>query len=381
MDKKILYQSEIEITTIFDQVLAYVQEKYDIRYNEISLEFEIKLKEGIWEELNINSLFVELVKSGISIPINKLEILLRNHLVEKYNPIIEYFENLPEWNGENHIKKLAGFIKTTDDESFLYHFEKWLTRVVLCLFKSDYVNKQCLILFNTLQNTGKTSFLRFLTPKKLIKYYTEDISVDKDGLTALCKNMIINIDELSMMSKTDVNLLKSFISKSSVNLRLPYERKAQLMQRCCSFAGSTNRSDFLTDETGSVRWLIFEVLKIDFSYSLEVNIDEVWGQAYYNAFKRKDFNAELTAQDIAENEKRNEQFKIISLEQELIYANFEKSDNLEDFLTASDIMLEINNTIGIKLNNIKVGKALASLDYKRMMHPQKRIYGYLIRKK
>lgn len=284
-----------------------------------------------------------------------------------------------EW--ENHIKKLAGFIKTTDDESFLYHFEKWLTRVVLCLFKSGYVNKQCLILFNTLQNTGKTSFLRFLTPKKLIKYYTEDISVDKDGLTALCKNMIINIDELSIMSKTDVNLLKSFISKSSVNLRLPYERKAQLMQRCCSFAGSTNRSDFLTDETGSVRWLIFEVLKIDFSYSLEVNIDEVWGQAYYNAFKRKDFNAELTAQDIAENEKRNEQFKIISLEQELIYANFEKSDNLEDFLTASDIMLEINNTIGIKLNNIKVGKALASLDYKRMMHPQKRIYGYLIRKK
>ena len=104
MDKKILYQSEIEITTIFDQVLAYVQEKYDIRYNEISLEFEIKLKEGIWEELNINSLFVELVKSGISIPINKLEILLRSHLVEKYNPIIEYFENLPEWNGKIILK-------------------------------------------------------------------------------------------------------------------------------------------------------------------------------------------------------------------------------------------------------------------------------------
>lgn len=379
--QKILYQSEVGTTSVFDRVLNYINEKYEIRYNEISLEFEIKLKNEDWNELNINSLFVEILQSGISISMNKLEIFLRSHLIKKYNPITEYFTNLPQWNGENHIEKLAKFVQTTDEKVFLYHFEKWLTRAVLCSFKAGYVNKQCLILFNTKQNTGKTSFLRFLIPKKLAKYYTEDISVDKDGLIALCKNLIINIDELSVMSKTDVNVLKSFISKSAVNTRLPYERKAQLMERCCSFVGSTNRSDFLTDETGSVRWLIFEVLKIDFSYSEVIDIDKVWSQAFYNAFKRKDFIAELSAEDILENEKRNEKFKQISIEQEVISVNFEKSDNDNDFLTATDIMLLVNQSMGIKLNNIKIGKALVSLGYQRFKHSQKQIYGYSIRKK
>ena len=77
------------------------------------------------------------------------------------------------------------------------------------------------------------------------------------------------------------------------------------MYRTSSFCGSTNRSDFLTDETGSVRWIIFEVFEIDFNYSKEININQVWAQAYHNAFERKNYNPELTAEDLIENEKRN----------------------------------------------------------------------------
>jgi hypothetical protein len=72
-----------------------------------------------------------------------------------------------------------------------------------------------------------------------------------------------------------------------------------------------------TDETGSVRWQIFEVLEIDFNYSKEININQVWAQAYFNAFERKNYNPELTAEDIQENEKRNEKYKQVSLEQKL----------------------------------------------------------------
>ena len=106
-------------------------------------------------------------------------------------------------------------------------------------------------------------------------------------------------DELAVLSKSDVNTLKSFISKSSANIRLPYARKAEFLERICSFVGSTNRTDFLTDETGSIRWLIFEVYSFDFEYSKEIDMDKVWAQAYYNAFERKNYNPELTATDIA----------------------------------------------------------------------------------
>lgn len=376
-----LYQTDSGSVTVFDKITNYLNQKYQVRYNEIALEFEIRTENEDWEELNINSLFIELIQSGINITLNKLEILLKSHLIDKYNPIYNYFKNLPKWNSENHIQKLANYITTTDNQSFQKHFEKWLTRAVLCSLKKGYINKQCFVLFNTKQNSGKTSFLRFLIPTQLEKYYTEDIGIDKDGLISLCTSMIINIDELSVMSKIDVNTLKSFISKNTINARLPYDRKSSLMHRTASFCGSTNRSDFLTDETGSVRWQIFEVLEIDFNYSKEININQVWAQAYFNAFERQNYNPELTAEDIQENEKRNEKYKQVSLEQEIILTHFEKSENKIDFLTATDIMLAMNNALGVRLNIIKIGKALTTLNYERIKHSKRQVYGYLIKRK
>ena len=376
-----LYKSSKGSVTVFDKIIKYIGKKYQLRFNEIALEFEIKTENGDWTELNLNSLYIELTQAGINIAFNKLEILMRSHLISIFNPFENYFQNLEKWDGENHIQRLTSFVKTTDTEPFQIHFEKWLTRSVLCALKKGYINKQCFVFYNTKQNSGKTSFLRFLIPPSLEKYYTEDIGVDKDGLIALCKNFIINIDELSVMSKTDVNILKAFISKNTVNARLPYDRKSSLMYRTSSFCGSTNRSDFLTDETGSVRWIIFEVLEIDFGYSKEININQVWAQAYHNAFERKNYNPELTAEDLIENEKRNEKFKQITLEQEILITHFEKSENKNDFLTATEIMLAMSNALGVRMNNVKIGKALTALNFERIKHSKKQIYGYLIKRK
>ena len=379
--EKKLYQVDTATNTIFDRIRKYLAKKYQLRFNEIALEFEIKTENGDWTELNLNSLYIELTQAGINIAFNKLEILMRSHLISIFNPFENYFQNLEKWDGENHIQRLISFVKTTDTEPFQIHFEKWLTRSVFCALKRGYINKQCFVFYNTKQNSGKTSFLRFLIPPSLEKYYTEDIGVDKDGLIALCKNFIINIDELSVMSKTDVNILKAFISKNTVNARLPYDRKSSLMYRTSSFCGSTNRSDFLTDETGSVRWIIFEVLEIDFNYSKEININQIWAQAYYNAFERKNYNPELTAEDLIENEKRNEKFKQVSLEQEILISHFEKSENKNDFLTATEIMLAMSNALGVRMNNVKIGKALTALNFERIKHSKKQVYGYLIKRK
>lgn len=376
-----LYQVDTATNTIFDRIRKYLAKKYQLRFNEIALEFEIKTENGDWTELNLNSLYIELTQAGINIAFNKLEILMRSHLITVFNPFQNYFQNLEKWDGENHIQRLTSFVKTTDAEPFQIHFEKWLTRSVFCALKRGYINKQCFVFYNTKQNSGKTSFLRFLIPPSLEKYYTEDIGVDKDGLIALCKNFIINIDELSVMSKTDVNILKAFISKNTVNARLPYDRKSSLMYRTSSFCGSTNRSDFLTDETGSVRWIIFEVLEIDFGYSKKININQVWAQAYHNAFERKNYNPELTAEDLVENEKRNEKFKQITLEQEILISHFEKSENKNDFLTATEIMLAMSNALGVRMNNVKIGKALTALNFERIKHSKKQVYGYLIKRK
>lgn len=376
-----LYQIEGDSTTVFDKIIAYLNQKYQIRFNAIALEFEIKIQNSDWTELNLNSLYIELTQAGIKTTLNKLEILMRSHLIPKYNPLEEYFKSLPEWDGEDQIGKLCGYIKTVDDRHFKIHFEKWMTRAVLCALKDGYVNKQCLVLYNTHQNSGKTTFLRFICPPELQMYYIENISGDKDGLIALCKNLVVNVDELSIMARQDVDALKSFISKNTVNVRLPYDRKSTLLRRTASFCGSTNKFDFLTDETGSVRWQIFEILSINFEYQHEVDITQVWAQAFYNAFERKSYNPELTQEDVRENEIRNDRFKQVSLEQEILINHFEKSETINEFLTPSEIMLAMNRALGVRLSIVKIGKALTAMQYERVKHPKRQVYGYLIRRK
>ena len=381
-EDKMLYQTDTVGKTIFDRTLKYLNSKYSLRFNTISLEFEIKrTSDKKWSDLNLNSLFIELAQSGIDIPVNKLEILVRSHLIDQYNPISEYFESLEQWDGEDHIKNLCSYVKTNNDNAFLYHMEKWFTRAVLCALEKEKINKHCLVLANTIQNSGKSTYLRFFIPRKLMNYLSEDIGLDKDSRIKLCKNLIINLDELSILAKADINSLKAFISKTHINERLPYARKAEYLERICSFVGSTNKTDFLTDESGSVRWIIFEVTeKINFNYSMEINIDKVWSQAYFNAYKRKGFNPELTLADISENEKRNERFTQMTLEQEMVNKFFEPSDNLEEFKTATEVMMDLS-TQGIRLNHLKIGRALSSFKFPRVKHPQRQIYGYLIRLK
>ena len=381
-EDKMLYQTGAVSKTIFDRTLKYLNSKYSLRFNTISLEFEIKRSlDKKWSSLNLNSLYIELIQSGIDIPVNKLEILVRSHLINQYNPISEYFESLEDWDGEDHIKNLCSYVKTNDDNAFLYHMEKWFTRAVLCALEKEKINKHCLVLANTIQNSGKSTYLRFFIPRKLMNYLSEDIGLDKDSRIKLCKNLIINLDELSILAKTDINSLKAFISKTHINERLPYARKAEYLERICSFVGSTNKTDFLTDESGSVRWIIFEVIeKINFNYSLEIDIDKVWSQAYFNAYKREGFNPELTLADISENEKRNERFTQMTLEQEMVNKFYQPSDNLEEFMTATEVMIDLNSQ-GVRLNHLKIGRALSSFKFPRVKHPQRQIYGYLIRLK
>ena len=84
----------------------------------------------------------------------------------------------------------------------------------------------------------------------------------KDGLIALTENFLINMDELSTMSRYEVNALKSMFSKDRIKVRLPFEKRATSLPRIASFIGSTNKTQFLNHETDSVRFINFEVVEL-----------------------------------------------------------------------------------------------------------------------
>ena len=367
------------VPNIFDITENYLSDRYDFRYNEIALELEFKLKKATeFKSINENSLYIELQKKGIKISINNLLAILRSEYVTNFNPIKNYFLELPKWDGQLHIQKLATYVASFDKKQFEYHFIKWCVRTVKCVFEEDYFNKQALVLVHKGQSSGKSTFCRFMCPPSLSNYIAEDLSNDKDARILLAKNFLINLDELAILSKKEINQLKSYFSKTVINERLPYDRKNSILPRVCSFIGSTNMSTFLNDETGSVRWLCFELTSpINFAYKTEIDINKVWAQAY--ELSKKNFDAELSFKDVQENEKRNSKYTTLSPEHEIIskYFRIPEIETNQQFMTSSDIM----HYLSIKyqrLNHISIGKAMTSLGYERIKDKERQVYGYMV---
>ena len=369
-------------TNKFIQAEDYLSCNFDLRYNTISLNIEGKRKnETSYKVVNENDLFIELNKAGVLISLNHLLAILKSNYVKEYDPFKHYFESLPKWDEQfDYIKFLATHVKAVDQENFYYHFKKWIVRVVATAIEDNYFNKQALILVHSKQNSGKSTFCRFLCPPSLRDYIAEDFSFDKDSRIALAKNLIINIDELSTLDKTDINKLKATLSKDKINERLPYDRKNSIISRKCSFLGSTNKTEFLTDETGSCRWLCIEISEINWLYKNKVNIDQVYSQAY-SLYKSKAFEYDMTIEDIAMIQERNKSYEFLTTERELIETYFQPAREKEEynFRTATDITMRLSTIVlnTVKINPVQIGKALTALGYEITKNKKKR-KGYFI---
>jgi predicted P-loop ATPase len=374
---------------IFSITERYLSKKYEFRRNTVSFEVEIREKNeteqdvNIWKHTNLNDLYVELQKAGVLITEAKLKALLKSRWVQDYNPFLAYFESLEGDAESDYILKFCEYVECgTPDEwfEFLDEFTKTLIRCVACSLGKAF-NKQCFVMVSPVQNIGKTSFIKFLCPPEFQDYYTEEMSFDKDGLIALSSNFIINLDELSVIAKSDLNTLKTYFSKDSIKVRLPYEAKASTAKRLCNFFASTNNEDFLNDPTGSVRWVAFYIKNINFAYSKNIDIDKIWYQAYQLYLSGK--TGKLNQKDIEQNEKRNTKFTKITNEMEFIQKYCTPDPDKVFFYTVTEIQEKLTKFNTTKINTPNISKALQALGYKRVSKRTETrdfpVYGYYLK--
>ena len=354
------------------QMIRFLLSKYDFKNNVVLNDIMAREKgKGTYNPVNPNTLYIEARSAGYRTSINEINIFLWSDYIPRTNPFKEYFEKVDgQWKEENHgdyIQRFSEYIQVADQERFAFQFKKWLVRCVACALDDDYFNKQALIFVQEAQHGGKTTLTRFLIPEDLKEYSTENISVDKDSLIALCQNFGIIQDELSTLSRMEINAQKTLMSKSAIKVRHPYDRKPKLEPRRASIWGSTNKDEFLTDETGSVRWLCFNVMEINFDYKKDIDINLVWSQAYH--LYQTGFKYEMTTEEIFENERANNLYKTLSVEAELIHKYFTPAtaDSYEEFLTATEISTILTTLIDskLKINPVEVGKSLKMLGFRQ----------------
>ncbi|MDY7394044.1 VapE family protein [Aureibaculum sp. 2210JD6-5] len=360
--------------TIFHIVEDYLYKNYDLRFNTILLDVEMKAKNAKeWRICNEDSLFIEMQKKGIKIQMAKLISILKSDFVPEYNPITNYFKSLEKWDGTDHIKNLCKYITTSNPNDFEYHLKKWLARSVKCMLIKGYFNKQAFIITDNGngQNIGKSHFTKWLCPPTLpVNRSFEDSK--KDNILKLATNTFIILDELDGISRKDLNGLKALFSMDEIRVRLPYARREETVQRIANFIGSTNEENFLVDPTGSVRWLVFDVSAIDWDYSKKIDIHKIWSQAFALA-KDVYFDESFTKEDVKNNELRNQAYQVRTAETEIISLLFEVPNELNldkmEHQTATEILIFIKANSSLnRLSSVGVGRALKLLKFPRVKH-------------
>jgi predicted P-loop ATPase len=152
---------------------------------------------------------------------------------------------------------------------------RWMIATVARIFKPGCKVDFALILEGD-QGKLKSTALRILAEP----WFTDDVAElgSKDCAMQLAGRLILEIGELSSMTRADLDKVKAFMTRTDDRYRPPYGRRLIAQPRQCSFAGTSNRRDYLTDETGGRRWLPVWCSKID-KDALYHDRDQLWAEA------------------------------------------------------------------------------------------------------
>jgi len=360
------------------KVEYFLNKNWEFIINEVTQKTEYRPTVGKHDfvKLNTDTLYRKLQHVGFKFPLDKLKSLFRSDFLKTYHPFIEHFKNLEPWDYEtDHIGKLANYITTTDQKFHVTQFRKMLVRSVGCaLYGVE--NRFVYVLVGKKQETGKSTFIRFLNPFGT-KYISEaPIRDNPTTYFSFSENFMHNLEELASFSNIEVNHLKAIISSAMIKERKPYGVDAEEQPRRTNFFGSTNKDEFLVDDENA-RWLCARVEKIDWNYKKEIDIQKVWAQAYA-LYHDPEFNQYLTLEETQERDKKNREFEITDIEKDLIKQCFAVADELTGiFYTNPDIITTLTNKYqGKPLNARFIGKSMAQLGF---VSGVKRINGHKTR--
>lgn len=192
------------------------------------------------------------------------------------SPVRHYLEAL-SWDGVPRVGDWLIRYCGAEDTNFNRKVgQAWLISAVARALQPG-CKADCALVLEGRQGQGKSSAIKALAGETWFHDGLHDLH-SKDASAGLRGKWIIELPELSAMRRSDTEAVKAFLSRTEERYRPAYARAEVIEPRRCVFAGTTNRSDYLTDDTGGRRFWPVVVGAVQLA-DLTRDRDQIWAEA------------------------------------------------------------------------------------------------------
>ena len=363
----------------------FINDNYRLRRNVLSGKVEFKMRDDVTADYRPltqeaqNSMVIHALREGLDEVCNPkadITMYVNSEEVRMYNPVLAFLNDLPKWDGQNHVAKLFSRLPGLSSEQLAF-LAVWLRATVAHWLQLDTLhgNEVVPVLIGA-QGCGKTTFLRRLLPRQLREYYLDHLNLSNkfDKEMALTNNLLVNLDELEAIRPSQHAALKQTLSKNKVNGRPIFGKAQDDRPRYASFVSTTNNPHPLTDATGSRRYICLRIPKGQLIDNAgDIDYDQLYAQVLYEIQVLETpywFNNTEVA--------RIQQLNLAYMQQkdiaEMVKACFRKPKEGEKVKSMNTTeMLEIirdaypNVAVTTKAK-VELGRALVALDYEHKSH-------------
>ena len=254
-------------TLLTMKIDIFLRDNYELRKNVMRGVAEYRERTGLgfdFQDLTEearNSMTMRALEQGIKCWDKDIRRYVNSNDIERYDPIYEFLEHLPRWDGHDRVAALAARVKTNYEEwPHLFHI--WMrSMVAMWQGKGQLTGNALVPLLIGRQGCGKSSFCRILLPRDQRLYYNDRINFKNEadlnlGLTSFA---LINLDEFDKITQRQQIVLKYLVSTADLKYRPPYGKAYSAHRRYASFIGTTNEMTPLTDPSGSRRFVCVNV--------------------------------------------------------------------------------------------------------------------------
>ncbi|WP_321470108.1 virulence-associated E family protein [uncultured Paludibaculum sp.] len=192
-----------------------------------------------------------------------------------FHPVRDYLTGL-EWDGVPRLDSwLVRYLGAEDSPYIRAVGARWLIGAAARVMRPGTKLDTCLVLEGK-QGAGKSTAFQILGSPwfadELAEMGTKDAAIQTRGV------WIIELAELSALTRGEREKVKAFLSRQVDRFRLPYGKRASEHPRQCCFGGTTNADAYLQDETGARRFWPVRCGRIDLD-ALRTDRDQLWAEA------------------------------------------------------------------------------------------------------